>query len=202
MNKTNICFLLGYAGVGKDTVGEIFVKHGYTRVAFADLVKQEYATLNNLDYNKLQTDREYKETHRLGIIEYAESFRKKDPNYWINKAFEPYIDPLINNFKEGLKLVITDCRRSGEIDWVLNQKQYIDSLNEQHSSIRHYVNITLIQIINPNIIDPDTITHYTIGYAHGIQQMYPNFIDASIYNDKTLLDLERKTSECINYLGL
>lgn len=209
MKKTNICFLLGLAGSGKDTVGNFFVKKGYTRIAFADAAKRDYALFAGADYEKLQHDREYKEMHRSRLIEYAESFRHKDPNYWINKAFEPFIDKDTNQFKPGLKLVITDCRRVSEIDWILNLKKYINTINKEascvNSVLRHYVDVKLVEINNPSVEDRDCLTHYAIGYAHGIHKgctnWSSNFIDAIIVNDSTLTELEKKTNECIKYLG-
>ena len=43
MKTSHVIFLLGLAGSGKDTVGKAFVDKGYTRVSFADALKDEYA---------------------------------------------------------------------------------------------------------------------------------------------------------------
>ena len=75
--KRNIIFLLGEAGSGKDTVGKEFVKLGYTRVSFADAMKQQYADLNNIDVQDLQIQGLKKEIHRPKLIEFAENERKK-----------------------------------------------------------------------------------------------------------------------------
>ncbi len=192
--KTQLIFLLGESNVGKDTVGSIFIKHGYTRVSFADLVKEEYATLNSIPLEHLHEFGEMKEKHRPGIIQHAEAKRAIDPYYWLDKAFEPYLTS-DKNFKPNLKLVITDCRRFSEIDWIYLKKNL--------ALIDPNFDIKLFHIRNPRTIDTDTLTHFAIGYAYGCN-VDPDItmIDGIIMNDSTKEDLVEKVEKCIEVNSL
>lgn len=205
MEPTKIIFLLGCSLSGKDTIGKMLVSKGYTRVSFADAVKQEYAEQNNLNVEVLHKQGPEKEKHRSGMIELAESKRAIDPLCWLKKAFEPFLDEK-GEFKEGLKLVITDCRRSSEIEWIQIQKQHIYDLNTSINdpTIKHYLDFKLIHVKRPNTIDPDVLTHYTIGYAYGLSHANLPFsiVDASINNDLDVKALEAKVNLCMEEFDL
>jgi hypothetical protein len=87
-----IVMLLGVAGSGKDTVGEVCVKNGFVRIGFADIPKIELAKTLNIPVQYLIEQGPMKEKYRGNLIEYAESKRKENPFYWIDKAFEPYLN--------------------------------------------------------------------------------------------------------------
>lgn len=195
--KTQLVFLLGESNVGKDTVGAVFIKHGYTRVSFADLVKEEYAQLHNIPLEQLHEPGEMKEKHRPGVIEYAEEKRKTNPYHWLEKAFEPYLNE-DKRFKPNLKLVITDCRRFPEIDWVYCRKNEIYFEGESSN-----LDIKLFHIRNPRTIDSDTLTHFAIGYAYGCNvDKDVAVIDGVIINDSTKEDLVDKVEKCIEVNSL
>lgn len=198
MKKTNIVFLLGLSLSGKDTIGKMFINKGYTRVSFADALKEEYAKRNNLDVNDLHKQGPIKEAHRAGMIELAETEKLSNPLIWFDKALEPYRNE-DGSFQEGLNLVITDCRRECEIDWLVGFKQTIKELEDQMSRnvpehIRHYVNAKLYIVDRPGNVDNDGLTHACIGYARGIDVSLPhiNLLDARILNDGDLEVLQRK----------
>ena len=192
--KTQLVFLLGESNVGKDTVGAVFIKHGYTRVSFADLVKEEYSKLHNIPLEQLHEPGEMKEKHRPGLIEYAEAKRKINPYYWLEKAFEPFVNKDLS-FKPNLKLVITDCRRFAEIDWVYAKKNL--------TLIDPSFDIKLFHIRNPRTVDSDVLTHFAIGYAYGCN-VDPDItmIDGIIMNDSTREDLTNKVESCIEVNSL
>lgn len=185
-SKTTIVFLLGDSGVGKDTAGERFVKEGYTRVAFADKVKEEVANHYKCSLDDLHIQGPVKETWRPIIIDWAEKKREIDPNHWIREAFKPFLDSE-GYFREGEKIVITDMRRKSEVDWVLEEKKKINEVNAFmiNSGMRHYVEIKLVYITRPGHESGDALTSYTIGYAEGINKVFfPKLIDFKIINDK------------------
>lgn len=166
--KTKIIFLLGEAGSGKDTVGNEFVKKGYTRVSFADAMKQEYADKIGIDVQELHVQGPKKEFHRPGLIEFAEAARAIDSLIWLKKGFEPFQDSN-KKFKEDLKLVVTDFRRDSEVDW------YYEMLQSGE------VDLKLFQIAREDVGDKDVLTHYTIGKVKGINKVNLGFIDAVIF---------------------
>ena len=195
---TSIVFLLGEMGVGKDTVAEEFVKNGFVRVSFADALKQEYAHQNNIDVRILHTQGLEKESHRLKLIEVAEEARKKNPLVWLNKAFEPYIDPSTHMFKKDVKLVVSDNRRVSEVEWYYNLYTEINHTNDERGEhICSSLKLALFHIVRPKIVDSDTLTALAIGTAYGIDLAHPGFINAVINNDSTKEALKEKIKNLI-----
>lgn len=177
--NTKIVSLLGLAGSGKDTIGQMFIDKGFIRVAFADVLKKEYADLHGISVEDLHKQGPIKELHRPSIIAYAEAKRKEDPLYWISKAFAPYID-VEGNFKPDLKLVITDMRRISEIQWVFERKVKGEEV--------------FLFRIDRDIVDLDGLTHQCIGFAKGLQYVHSDLpmIDAIILNHGNLKELHDK----------
>lgn len=201
MKRTNVIFLLGCSQAGKDTVGEVLIKnYNFQRISFADALKKEMADRYGLDEKLLSIQGEYKEAHRPLMIEVAERERAKDPLCWMKKALSPYIDESIDplyGIKDDLNLVITDCRRDAEIDWIYNFKKEINDL-ESESEV-HYLNVELwyIQRDEAEQNDPDVLTHYCIGYAKGLHRAANGFnvIDAIIKNNATEEALRNKLKQ-------
>jgi hypothetical protein len=126
-------------------------------------------------------------------------------------GFEPYLEQ--GAFKEGLNLVVTDCRRDAEIDWIVQQKEIIKSVNDAAQHLheqkyrnrdlsetivmeKHYYNVYLVYVKNEAAekVDTDVLTHYCIGYAKGSRA-----IDITLVNDSTLNELNKKTDNLIKY---
>ena len=185
MKTTKIIFLLGTAGSGKDTVGRMFVNKGYTRVSFADTLKEEYANHLGIDVSLLHKQGPQKEKLRAGIIKYAEDKKKTDPLIWLNKAFEKHRDTN-GQFKDGIKLVVTDFRRDCEVDWYYNlweQIQEYEFHEELHKKKKHPIDLRMFYI-NRDTTDKDPLTHFTVGKVHGINKVHQGFIDAVIHNNE------------------
>ncbi len=184
--NSQIVSLLGLAGSGKDTVGQMFINKGFTRIAFADTLKKEYAELHGIAVEDLHKQGPIKELHRPSIIAYAEAKRKEDPLYWIAKAFAPYLDS-DGNLKPDLKLVITDMRRISEIQWVFDRKT--DLIPDGKVSVDAF-----LFRIDRDIIDLDGLTHQCIGFAKGLQYVHSDLpmIDATILNHGNLKELQDK----------
>lgn len=189
VNPSSLIFLLGEAGSGKDTIGEFFINKGYTRVAFGDAAKEEFAKINLIPLQTLHIQGPTKELYRYELIKYAEAKRNEDPLYWIKKAITPFLDEN-NNIKEGLKLVFTDIRRVSEIDWIYDFKK-INEYGLEMVGEAHYIQTKLFLIEREGVEDDDKLTHEAIGYAKGINYADPNvkFIDAIIKNNNTKEDL-------------
>lgn len=195
---TIIVFLLGEAGSGKDTVGKILVDdHNFIRVSFADAVKDEVAKIHNIDVKLLHEQGPVKEQMRGAMISLAEGERAKDPLCWLKLALSKHQDEN-GNFKPGLKLVITDCRRDSEIDWLYTLKQEITIANAKEKDAQHYVMPYLFLVKRDNKpVDSDVLTHGCINYALGIQKVLHEMhnirlVDGFIHNNGTIDNLQSK----------
>jgi|TARA_R110000796_G_scaffold40476_3_gene100241 dephospho-CoA kinase len=107
---SKIIFLIGKAGSGKDTVAKLFADDGYKRLAFADALKKDYYSEFCVNYCSDTEDRDFKEKHRQGLINYGEHMRNtQGKSYWIKEAFKNY---------DGEDLIITDVRRDSEVNFI------------------------------------------------------------------------------------
>lgn len=106
-----IC-LVGKMCAGKDYIGQQLVRHcGYTRLAFADALKQEVADRHGITVDYLNNN---KSVYRAELQQHGKDMRKIDPFYWVNKVQE---------MREKLDgpVVITDCRHVNEAEWGLTK---------------------------------------------------------------------------------
>ena len=107
--------LVGYAGSGKDYIAARM--QGYTRVAFADILKDTVALKYNIPLEYFH-ERELKDTYysaigmtpRCLLINYATKQRLTDTNCFAKLV----IDKIENSTYNG-SWVITDCRFYNEI---------------------------------------------------------------------------------------
>lgn len=128
LDNKRIFALVGYAGSGKDTIADKFVKqYGFKRIAFADnlknsmnkfLIEKVYEDLtkkgvkiNIEDIDFVNTkNREIKEIIRPYIIWFGETVRLINGSYyWINKMFSEDA----NGYYD---LIISDLRRAKELE--------------------------------------------------------------------------------------
>lgn len=143
----NIIGLVGRKGCGKDTVGKILVEdYGFTRVAFADKVKEVCKIvfgltddeMNNPSLKEVVLDRwPYESPRSLMQKVGTESFRTIWPDVWMEN-----VKRKIDN--EGLeKVVITDVRFENEllvsrsrngINIRVDASQRLPKSNDQHAS--------------------------------------------------------------------
>lgn len=133
---SNIIFLIGKAGSGKDTVAKLFADYGYKRLAFADALKKDYYSEFCVNYCPDTEDRDFKERHRQGLINYGEHMRNtQGKSYWIREAFQNYSNE---------DLIVTDVRRDSELS-------FIKSLKNSGGSVFFYY-------IDRDVVDSDTLT--------------------------------------------
>lgn len=114
-----IIMISGYQGSGKDTIGRnLTTYYGFTRLAFADMLKDEVADqykINRALMDTLEGKAEpYDETRTVRdiLLEHGQLRRNQDQNYWCNAVMEKI---------KGLgRVVITDWRFPHEYDAITN----------------------------------------------------------------------------------
>tara|TARA_R110000765_G_scaffold49290_1_gene100251 strand:- start:678 stop:1295 length:618 start_codon:yes stop_codon:yes gene_type:complete len=102
--------ICGLIGSGKGSVGDILVEQGYTKVSFADKLKDGVATIFGYDRSMLEGD-----------TDESRSWREQTDQFW-SKETGRTITPRIVLQEFG-----TDCMRNGYYDgvWVSLLKQQI-----------------------------------------------------------------------------
>ena len=102
--------ICGLIGSGKGSVGDILVEQGYTKVSFADKLKDGVATIFGYDRSMLEGD-----------TDESRSWREQTDEFW-SKETGRTITPRIVLQEFG-----TDCMRNGYYDgvWVSLLKQQI-----------------------------------------------------------------------------
>lgn len=100
----NTIFLLGEMTAGKDYVGQVLINIGYTRIAFADALKEEVAAMHNITVAELNAN---KAKYRKELQAHGAARRRENINYWVDR------------FDEKMKLankpvVCTDTRHINE----------------------------------------------------------------------------------------
>ena len=170
-----IILLSGYAGSGKDTVGDILVKdHGYTRFAFADRLKQYVSTKHSIDRGLMETQEGKKTiinvednlTVRDILIDEAAKSKRDYPNVWADFL----LDDISDSGSECDKIVVTDLRYP----------------NEYSTIKKYYDDVTACRIHNPNIeILSDDSEH----------QMDSFTFDKVIYNTSDLNSLRESVKK-------
>jgi hypothetical protein len=196
MNTKLIVALSGVAGAGKDTVGNILItKHGFTRVSFADVLKEEVSAAFGLPLNFFH-DRNTKDapllewpilrssitetalgeavlsqfshySPRLLCIYYASVMRGFNPDVWISKATK-YVEKSPGN------VVITDLRFLNEADWVRKRFGKV------------------VRVNRPDVTN--VLMHESETQLNGF-----NF-DLTIVNDSGLSELDVKVSEMLRLI--
>lgn len=84
----------GYAQSGKDTAGAYFMSKGYTRVGFADKLKEmalsvlkmtsplRYVHVCEVGWDRVKKEQRY----RKFLQDFGSLMRQDDPDYWVNKV--------------------------------------------------------------------------------------------------------------------
>lgn len=134
-NKT-IIGIVGYAGSGKDTIGNLMVKKlGFKRIAFGDVLKADldeymrpatYQHLRekgvNIDFEDINftnpRNREIKEVLRPYMIWFGEIMKTTNGvQHWVNRA--------LKEIGDSEKVVVTDVRRINELElFKYNREQH------------------------------------------------------------------------------
>jgi hypothetical protein len=103
--------LCGYARTGKDAAAEALVTNGWSRVAFADALKDEVIRTFGITPAALEAN---KADWRPMLVEWGRARRRQDPDYWITRVMAPVSDRL------GTGVVISDVRYWNEAKYVID----------------------------------------------------------------------------------
>lgn len=89
---------------GKDTAAKILMNKmpDFRRCAMGDIIKIEYAKLNNITYEEIENN---KPKYRQGLIDLGNWGREQSPDYWLEKIIE----------QQG-NIVVTDVRIKHEYE--------------------------------------------------------------------------------------
>jgi hypothetical protein len=112
--KRKLIGLIGYARAGKDTAAAPLIANGWTRLAFADQLKEDIGKAIGMPVQAMTA--EQKEFWRPLLVEYGRARRAQHPDYWIWQVESA----LKMNVCPGDPVVITDVRYLNECHWVLD----------------------------------------------------------------------------------
>lgn len=212
---TLIIGLVGFAGSGKGTVGEILESRGFITDSFAKPLKDAASSIFGWDRALLEGD-----------TEVSRSWREQPDEFWsslINRSFTPRealqllgTESCRNVFHENIwvasllkrsvdkNVVITDVRFTNEIDAIIEEGGIIIRVKRGDEPV--WYNTAFIE----NTTDPDS--HYIL-YDDGLlmEQLYPDIhvsewnwigsnINYVIENDGTKEDLVQKVDEILNFI--
>lgn len=189
---TVILGLVGRKRVGKDTfAGRLVSEYGFTRLAFADNVRQAALDLDPIvdvvpwrdefeprdfgadvvhlsmlvEAEGWELAKERPEVRRVLQRFGTETIRKLDPDFWVR----PVMEQAIRLVKEGRPVVITDVR-------FLNEAKAVERASG-----------ALIRIVRPGLDDRDTHASET--------ELDRRWCDFVLMNDGTLEDWQRTADE-------
>lgn len=136
LDKKILIGLMGYARSGKDTIAKSLTERlGFKRLSFADIMKEDlndffktqvWEDLKskniNLDFEQIDflnpQTAEIKEILRPYMIWFGEKMKEiNGPHHWTNRAFSKIEE-------NDQKLVITDVRRTNELQIFKNNKEF------------------------------------------------------------------------------
>ena len=123
----NIIGLIGYAGVGKDTLADQLVEEGWAKVSFSDTMKDLYLVATRgypIGSPGFDESREILEVRkrtspdiRVALQNFGMAVREIDPDFWIDALKGRVSCELVN--PEVVGVVITDVRLQNELDFVV-----------------------------------------------------------------------------------
>ena len=113
--------ITGKAQHGKDTAGQVFMNHGFLRIAFADKLKE---IVNSSDMVS-EEDIISKSDHYRSVLQAVGHMARElvDPDFWIKKVWS---DPdIIAHLSAGSNIIVTDIRYPNEADHILRSGGYV-----------------------------------------------------------------------------
>jgi hypothetical protein len=116
-----VLLISGFSNSGKDLMANFITSkfHTFTKLSFADSVKQFASKKHNIEYSLFLSQEGKRTLHnnislRNIIIQEAENAKLKDPNVWVKKILDK-----INKNKIG-NVVIPDFRFPNEFEYIKN----------------------------------------------------------------------------------
>lgn len=107
-----ILLLSGKRKSGKDFVERLLLErfpNSILSFRISSPIKKEFARERNLDYEELLTSSSYKENYRHKMVEWSESVRRTDPNYFLRLAIIEAYEKI--NGSERKIWLLNDARR-------------------------------------------------------------------------------------------
>ena len=188
-----LIFLMGFKNTGKNLVADILKNistEPVVQVAFADVLKDEfYPTVGLPEVNHLNETREIKEKVRKEMIQFGESKKQENGQYyWVKRALDGLISAKYEKQSEYPHIVVTDCRRVEEVMWF------------KHFKLGHFENLTAARDIYEPIMfvihrqgaesDTDYLTHIALEYAAETR-----VFEKLVHNYGTVSELENKIKD-------
>ncbi|KAF8384244.1 hypothetical protein PRIPAC_73386, partial [Pristionchus pacificus] len=137
---TRILLLIsGKRKSGKDFFSNLLMERLSTKwktvvVGLSHSLKEEYASINGLNYSELITSGDYKERYRREMIKWGEEIRKADPAYFVRcehhckqtiffSGYCTYHLSLLICYRKALSsasdadvVIVSDCRRKSDME--------------------------------------------------------------------------------------
>lgn len=173
----------GKLGSGKDTAALTAIKNGFTRVAFADVLKRVAENINPyvrvyrgaptqlsyfLEWCDWDWDSAKKNYSVRGFLQnLGVAIRREDPEFWVRAA------GIEKALEEHGRVVVSDVRFPNEV-------QYIEDLGG-----------TVVRIVRPG----------KNGDSHISETALDGYVLPELDNDGTLEDLEHRVTALIQSLG-
>lgn len=111
--------LSGFKRSGKDTAArELSSRQGYTRVAFADALRDEVFDRFGIRLGDDDKDKPLPayglRSYRDLLIEHAQERRAQNPDYWVER-----VDVQVRAYLSlGIRVIVTDVRLPNEVAWL------------------------------------------------------------------------------------
>lgn len=111
--------LSGFKRSGKDTAArELSARLGYTRIAFADALRDEVFDRHGIRLGDDDKDKPLPahgmRSYRDLLIEHAQERRAQNPDYWVER-----VDAQVREYQRlGIRVVVTDVRLPNELRWL------------------------------------------------------------------------------------
>eukprot|EP00455_Lapot_gusevi_P035074 TRINITY_DN387_c0_g1_i2.p1 TRINITY_DN387_c0_g1~~TRINITY_DN387_c0_g1_i2.p1 ORF type:complete len:215 (-),score=10.23 TRINITY_DN387_c0_g1_i2:95-739(-) len=134
--KKWILMFSGKRASGKNYCADCTYKHltekchfNVKQMAFADSLKKMFAEHKQLDYERLLSDREYKETYRDEMTNFYLGTKEQDPLQFCKRVFQDTLTFFTEAANEPAVVIVSDLRHQFEADFF---KQNVSSLPFPH----------------------------------------------------------------------
>ena len=161
--------LSGFKRSGKDTAArELSFRQGYTRVAFADALRDEVFDRFGIRLGDDDKDKPLPayglRSYRDLLIEHAQERRAQNPDYWVER-----VDVQVRAYLSlGIRVIVTDVRLPNEVAWLRRMGGLhiwvarLGVTSNGHATEQDHSGITDLVIVND--ADPDRLGEL-IAYA-------------------------------------
>jgi hypothetical protein len=139
MKLMKLIGLCGYARTGKDTAAGALVANGWSRVAFADALKDEVVRTFGTTPAAMEAN---KADWRPMLVEWGRARRRQDPDYWITRVMATVADRL------NTGVVISDVRYWNEAKYIKDHGGVIVRLHRPGFEAANEEELSTISLID------------------------------------------------------